>query len=237
MTMAAPAGGRQMQRAARRQGWLGTRRPLAVGLVLAAGVVLSACGEAQPGVAASVDEQTLSVEEVHSQTNAFFESYPEAEGQAPPLRVAQIQIQNWVRGRVVDEIGKAYGLEPTPGDLEQFANENYQGMEAFTQAVANAAVPANREDLVMAELRSFWIQNAVRELLREELGLDEGQNDELDIATQDVNEEFSAAADIAVNPRFGTWDDVATVVVETDGSLSIVHTEPGTEAPLPAPGG
>ena len=110
-------------------------------------------------------------------------------------------------------------------------------MEAFTQAVANAAVPANREDLVLAELRSFWIQNAVRELLREELGLDEGQNDELDIATQDVNEEFSSAADIAVNPRFGTWDDVATVVVETDGSLSIVHSEPGTEAPPPAPGG
>ena len=99
-----------MQRAARRHGWLGSRRPLAVGLVLAAGVALSACGEAQPGVAASVDEHTLSVEEVHSQTNAFFESYPEAEGQAPPLRVSQIQIQNWVRGRVVDD--DRQGLRP-----------------------------------------------------------------------------------------------------------------------------
>ena len=226
-----------MQRTARRHGWL-SRRLCAVGLALAAGVALTACGQAQPGVAASVDGRTLSVEEIHAQTSAFFESYPEAVGQAPPLRVSQIQIQNWVRGRVVDEIAKAYGLEPSTGDLQQFANENYQGMEGFTQAVANAAVPADREDLILAELRSFWIQNAVRELLREQLGLDEGQNDELDIATQDVNEEFSSAADIAVNPRFGDWDYVATIVVDADGSLSTEEpVEPGTEETPPGPGG
>jgi hypothetical protein len=225
-----------MQRVARRHGWFESRSLLAIGLALTAGAVLTACGQAQPGVAASVDGATLSVEEIQTQTSEFFESYPEAVGQAPPVRVSQVQIQNWVRGRVVDEIGAFYDLEPSAGDLQRFANEAYQGMEGFTQAAANAAIPASREDLIMAELRSFWIQNAVRELLRDELGLGEGQIDELDVATQDVNERFSMAADIAVNPRFGTWDDVAAIVADTEGSLSIVEPEVATEAP-PAPGG
>ena len=224
-----------MRRGAERAGSpTGLRRLQAIGLALAAGAVLTGCGQAHPGVAAEVDGTTLSITELQAQTNAFFESYPEAVGQAPPLRVAQVQIQNWVRNRVVDAIGEAYDLEPTQGDLERFANENYEGIDGFTQAVANAGVASSRPDLVMAELRSYWIQNAVRERLREEMGLGEGQNDDLDIATQDVNEQFSAAADIAVNPRYGGWDEEAAIVADIGGSLSI--PEPGTEDPLAPPG-
>ncbi len=224
-----------MQRMARTtRSRIGLRRLAAVGLAIAAGAVLTACGQAQPGVAASVDGVELSVAELQAQTNAFFESYPEARGQASPTRVAQVLIQNFARNRIVDKIGASYGLEPTQSDLEAFATENYESLDGFTQAMANAAIGSDRQDLVMRMLRDFWIENAVRERLRDDMGLPEGQNDELDIATQDVNERFTAETDVEVNPRYGAWDPTATIVVDATGSISV--PEPGTEESL-APAG
>lgn len=206
----------------------------AVLLAIGAGLVLTACGQAQPGVAASVDDRVLTVSELQEQTIAFFDSYPEARGQASPARVSQVLIQNFVRNHIVDKIGASYGLEPTRTELEEFATANYESSEGFTQAMANAAIGSNRRDLLDRMLRDFWIENAVREQLRDELGLPEGQNDDLDIATQDVNEEFAARTDVAVSPRYGDWDPVAAIITDGLGSISVPAPVEGSEDLAPA---
>lgn len=220
-----------MQRMARRTGAATyPRRLRVVGLAVIAGVVLTACGQAQPGVAASIDGDTLSVDEAQQRAADFFESYPDAAQAVTFDRVTAITVENYLRGKIVDRIGVALGLEPTAGDLEQFAVDTYGGLAEFTNAVSGIGVAGNRPELVRAELRSVWIRNAVRDLKAEEIS----DPEEVDIATRAVLDEFAAAADISVNPRFGIWDGSVVVYPgeSGSGSISIIPT-PGS-APTPA---
>jgi len=204
-------------------------------LALAAGVVLTACGQAQPGVAASIDGDTLSVVEAQQRAADFFESYPEAAQAVTVDRVAAITVENFLRGKIVDKIGLAFGLEPTAGDLEQFLVDNYGSLADFTNNASGIGVAANRPELIEAELRSAWIQNALRDLQAEEIS----DPEEVDIATVDVIEEFSDGADISVNPRFGIWDGsvVSAPSQAGSGSISIVPTAAGGIEGAPAPAG
>src|SRR5688572_4887178 len=126
----------------------GLRRLGVAGLALICGAALTACGQAQPGVAAEIDGQEHSAAEVQTRTAEFFASYPEAVGSADPELVAAFTVENWLRGRVVDKIGRAFDLEPTQGDLEAIVERDFESMANYTQAVANLAVPASRPDLV-----------------------------------------------------------------------------------------
>ncbi len=218
-----------MQRTARRAGHgIGARRLLLAGLAVIAGGVLTACGQAQPGVAATIDGNTLSVIEAQQRAADFFESYPEAAQAVSVDRVTAITVENFLRGKIVDTIGVAYGVEPTPGELEQFVVDNYGSMEDFTNQVSGIGVASNRPELVQAELRSAWIQNAVRDIKAEEID----DPEQVDIATRAVLDEYSAKADVSVNPRFGIWNgSIVTSASESgSGSISILPTSgTGTE--------
>jgi hypothetical protein len=185
---------------------------LLVGAAIA-GLLLTACGEAQPGVAASINGKILTVEEVQERTAAFFAAYPDFQAQVTPDRVTAINVENFLRAAIVDTIAEDFDIEPTQAQLDQFV-EDFGGIEEVTRAVGNAGVPPDPV-LVAVEIRSAWIQNRVRELMNEEID----DPEEAEIATRDVLDEFSAAADISVNPRFGTWN--GSVVTPTNASLSV----------------
>jgi len=196
---------------------LGTRRHV-LGLALVAGVVLTACGQAQPGVAASIDGDSLSVTEVQERTAAFTEAYPDIANQVTIDRITAVTIQNFLRGHVADSIARELGLEPTEGELDEFV-EQIGGIEEATRQVGQGGVPPDPE-LVAAEIRSAWIVNALRELNLEEVT----DPEEADAATRATVDGYSAAADVSVNPRFGTWDGV--IVTPANGSLSTVPDDP-----------
>lgn len=221
----------RMMRAGSRT-WL--RRLQAIGLALATGAVLTACGQAEPGVAASIDGDTLSVEELHEVSNQFFEDYPQARGQVDRTELAGVTIENFLRVRIVDEMGEAYDVVPSLGELQAYVDENYGGIETVTTQMSGVGVPSSRTDLVLDYLRFVYIENAVRELKREELGIGEGQSDELDLAMKDIEDEFSNRAQVNVNPRFGTWSGSAMTssTLSGSGSISVVPTD----APGPGPG-
>ena len=201
-----------MQRSVRRSG------ARMLGLLLSAAAVLTACGQAQPGVAASIDGDTLTVTEVQERTAAFIEAYPEIAGQVTVDRITAVTIQNFLRGRVADSIARDLGLEPTEGELDEFV-EQIGGIEEATRQVGQGGVSPDPE-LVAAEIRSAWIVNALRELKLAEIT----DPEEADAATRATVDEYSAAADVSVNPRFGTWDGV--IVTPANGSLSTVPDDP-----------
>lgn len=189
-----------------------------LGLLLSAAAVLTACGQAQPGLAASIDGDSLTVTEVQERTGAFIEAYPEIAGQVTVDRITAVTIQNFLRGHVADSIARELGLEPSEGELDDFV-EQIGGIEEATRQVGQGGVPPDPE-LVAAEIRSAWIVNALRELNLEEVT----DPEEADAATRATVDEYSAAADVSVNPRFGTWDGV--IVTPANGSLSTVPDDP-----------
>ena len=136
-------------------------------------------------------------------------------------------IENFLRVRIVDAMGEAYDVVPTPGELEAYVNENFGGIEAVTTQMSGVGVPSSRPDLVLDYLRFVYIENAVRELKRDEMGIGEGQSDELDLAMKEIEDEFSSRAKVSVNPRYGTWNGSAMTssTLSGSGSISIVPTD------------
>jgi hypothetical protein len=227
-----------MRRMATRSGRAtGLRRLGLVAVPLAAGVALTACGQAQPGVAASIDGDTISVVETQERAADFFESYPQAVEAVTADRVTAITVENFLRGKIIDQVGAAYGLEPTATELTEFVDETYGGMEEFTNRVSGIGVAANRPELVQAELRSAWIRNALLERTREELG--SADEEAVEAATAEIIDEFTAAADVSVNPRFGTWSGsiMTAPSMSGSGSISIIPTAGPESGAAPAPGG
>lgn len=190
-----------------------------IGLAVAAAVVLTACGQAQPGVAATVDGETLTIREVQERATAFFDAYPEAAGAATGDQVAAASVGNFVRTRILDTLGAELGLVPTQGELDEFVDE-FGGLEEVTRQVSQGFVPPD-PDLVAAEIRAAWIQNSLRELKQEEID-DPAEADAEAIA---VLREYFGAADVSINPRYGTWD--GSQVTPGNGSLSVLPTGDG----------
>lgn len=193
-------------------------------------VLLTACGQAQPGVAASIDGETLTVDEVHDRTASFFASHPQFEAEVSVDRVTAITVENFLRANVVDTIGEEFGLEPSQGDLDAIVEE-LGGLEAAFQAISNAGIGRSSE-LLMVELRSVWIQRELRARFNDEID----DPEQAEIATSEALREFSEDADVSINPRFGSWD--GSVVTATNGSLSTPLDQLApTEGAAPAPPG
>ena len=202
----------------------------ALGLVVAGAVgalLLTACGEAQPGVAASIEGDTITVDQVHEQTDEFFEAYPNFEGQVDPALVNSIQIENFLRARIVDLTAADLGIEPTKADLDEFV-EQFGGIEQVTQQTSNGGVPPDPE-LVQAEIRSAWLQFAIGR----ELAEDPSDDEQVSIASREATDAKAAEVQVTVNPRFGTWDGSRV----TPGNASLSVTNAPTEGQIiPPPG-
>lgn len=209
------------------------RRLTAVAL---AGLALSACGQAKPGVAATIDGRELSVAEVQEISDAFFDDYPEARGQVEPSELSTITVENFLRVAIVDAMGERFDAMPSDGELQRWLEENFTGgYEAALQATSGVGVPASRRDLQLDYLRFYYIENIVRELKADELGLDDPGADEVSSAVIAIEDELSAAADISVNPRYGLWDGSAMANAGDTGSGSLSVFAPGTEPVEPPP--
>src|SRR6186713_3328019 len=125
----------------------GWRRPWVLVLAMAAGSMLVACGQAEPGVAASIDGTVLSVDEVHEVSVQFFEDYPEALSQVDKAELNSVTIENFLRVRIVDNMGDAYDVQPTPTELQTYIDDNFGGLEAVTPQMSGVGVPSSRTDL------------------------------------------------------------------------------------------
>ena len=216
-----------------------SRRLALVGTALAAAAALTACGQAKPGVAAEIDGDILTVEEVQAVTAQFFEDFPEARGQVDTAELASVTVENFLRVRIVDAMGDEFDVQPSTGELEAYVDENFGGIEAVIPQMSGVGVPSSRLDLALDYLRFVYIENAVRQIKRDELGVEGDEpNDEVDLAVTALETQFSEAAEVAVNPRFGTWNGrtMASAAEAGSGSLSVIPGELGSPT-APAPGG
>lgn len=209
-----------------------------VGSVGLAALVLAGCGEGSPGAAAVVETKRLTVEELQQRTAAFLDAYPEAtsSGVTPDL-VATVNVENFVRGAVVDAAAADLGVSVTETEIADFITE-LGGFEETARRTSSRGVPPEPE-LVRAEVRSALLQRAIGEA-----AAGPGASDEdIDIATREAVDAMSAELDIQVNPRYGTWD--GSLVNQGSGSVSMTIAEwsqaqgggPATDPLAPVPQG
>ena len=80
-------------------------------------------------------------------------------------------------------MGDAFDVQPSPGELAAYVDENFGGIEEVIPQMSGVGVPSSRRDLALDYLRlrrtsrTRSASSSVREM-----GLGEGQFDELDIA-------------------------------------------------------
>jgi hypothetical protein len=193
------------------------------GVAVVAALSVSACGtDLNPGVAAVVDDTTISQGEVDDLVDAacaYSEAVREEEGggSEPTQVIAQLRslitqqlIDFEISSAAVDELGltvndstaTALALSnPMPSDLDPDQEEL---MREFFDAQAYSLL---QQAVIGAHQRDESITVADDTLTREDVD-----------AAQEFLDEFAGEFDIEVNPAYGTWDGSA--VVTSSGSLS-----------------
>ncbi|HYF71390.1 MAG TPA: hypothetical protein VD864_01140 [Nocardioides sp.] len=198
-----------------------------IALASASIFLLTGCGAVpgfNPGVAARVGDETLSVEEVDDVTTSFCEY---VEGQ---LQAGQVLPQHYLRGQVA-------GALALRAAVDQFAEE--QGVSAaadYDKAVAQAREQLGDlpQDQVQAVIDvqgvQFYLQ-AVETSVGEEQG---ASGEEATKAGEQVFQEWLADQDVDVNPRYGvSIEDGAPKTVDTSLSFGLGETSEKADAEQP----
>lgn len=168
---------------------------------LAAGL-LAGCTPGQVGVAASVGDDRLSVSALQDRTNALLKEVG-AEQQLSGI-AQNLALSFFVSSRVVEEAAAAQGVAVTAGEVAQ-ASAAIRGSEQAQDIIGGAV---NR-GVPPSDLDSF-VRDA---LLRERIGAAEPLEEALTRAAE--------SADVAVSPRYGTFDPATlTVTPRVGGGLS-----------------
>ena len=177
-------------------------------------LLLTACGDASPGTAATVGSERLTVEQVQERTAAFLDAYPEAKSSGvTAAQVSSVTVENFIRGAIVSATAADLGIEVTGAELDTFIEER-GGFEEITRLTSGAGVPPFPE-LVRAEVRSAVLQSAIG---AEAAGQGASGDDEI-VALREALDATAAELGIEVNPRYGTWN--GSTIDDADGSLSL----------------
>jgi hypothetical protein len=182
-------------------------RLAAAALALTAGLALAGCGNIQPGVAAQVGDQKISVSFVDEQIQWF---HANSKGATEPPTSQQL-LWEMIFVQLMNDMGKRLGASPTAAELA--------AQEAQLRA-GNALPP----DLVPIIARREILVNK----LSERLG---GQEQFVAEATKTSRE-----LGVTLNPRFGVWnaDQFLQAGPESFGSGALVtpRAQPRPDAEL-----
>jgi hypothetical protein len=199
-----------------------------IALAVLSGIGLTACGQGDPGIAATIGDDQLTIAQVQERTAAFFKAYPDFKSQVDASVINAITVENFLRAHIVDLTAADLGIEPTQADLDQTI-EDLGGMDAVIQGVSNGGVPPDPA-LIAVEIRSYYLQFEIGK----ELADDPNDQEQVQIAAREAYLAKGREAGIEVNPRYGTWD--GSQVQGANASISIPEESIGA-TPAPVPGG
>jgi len=204
---------------------------------LAAGAVLTACGQLRMGAAAVMTSQRISSATLAAQVSNLDQGYLRYKGkislQYPVSQMPQEALSWLVRFRVRDQLAAARGIRVSPAQTQaalaqitaQARSSAGAGVTLAELAVANGLPP----DLLTALGQYQAIQTAVVSRL------DGGTLPTSSTAQRALSAQFSQAEclaakdlDITINPQFGRLDYAELSVVAAPSALS------ATAGPAPA---
>ncbi|MDP9417425.1 MAG: SurA N-terminal domain-containing protein [Actinomycetota bacterium] len=214
---------------------LGTRRSrsLAAGLAVLAGLTLSGCGQVRTGTAATVDGEVIPMEVVQRTT----QSLVDAGGAQVNVGEAQrATLGRMIFSRLLARVAHQQGVEVSQGEIAAKREEVEQflgGPDQVRQALIQENVPPSYADEVFRDL-------TVSDAISQKLVPGEGEQvrAERDQRFSELLIKTSKEADIAVNPRFGTWDEQTGMIAgQVSGGLAKSLQELESEGSEGQPGG
>lgn len=126
----------------------------------------------------------------------------------PPAGLASATTERLVQGRLIESLAATKGIELTRTEveqgLEQLASEN-GGTEALNELALQAGIPV---EALEATVRINLLVTAIGQ----ELGA-AGDAQAQGEAARVALSEYSEAIDVAVSPRYGTWDDAQLSII------------------------
>lgn len=212
----------------------------AVPLVLALAVSLGACGQARPGVAATVGEDSFTVREVNTLTSEFCDAVRtrvQEEQQVFPMEAVRSTVLTSLTMRsLAEQVAEQYGVQVGGADLA--------AAETQLRSQAREVPESLQETFTQVFGAPVYVQVAVQQVgeqLMAREGTDPGQ-DPRQTAQQRGREAMLAWAqqhDVRIDPRYGlAMTENGVDLANTQTSLPVSQfaddTRPGRAGPAAA---
>lgn len=177
-------------------------------LTLAAGLALAGCGNIQPGVAAQVGDQKISMDFVDEQIQ-WYHTRPADAGEPPSNKLLLWQL---VVVQLFEDTGKRAGVSLTPAEVAPVE----------TQIKAENSISPG---MVSTIARGTLLETK----LKERFGGEEQFVAEIVKTSRELG--------VTINPRFGVWNDAEFMRTgpESFGSGALVTPKSQPSAQLPQP--
>ncbi|MCF6376537.1 hypothetical protein L2K70_02880 [Nocardioides KLBMP 9356] len=185
-----------------------------------AGLLLTGCGSASPGIAAKVGDETISNRTIDTATEHYCTSVgDQLESPVPMSFVRQYVVQLLTLRAQVDQIADEYGV--TPGST-------YQNDVAQRQGTAATMPEDVRDDYIKLTSTPAYAQDIVDQVgakVLEDRGVTDPTSDEATQAGVDVLNTWPDANGIEIDPRYGLESvDGVLKPIDTNTSVAVGDT-------------
>ncbi|NYE35500.1 hypothetical protein F4692_000604 [Nocardioides cavernae] len=193
-----------------------------------AGLLLTGCGSAAPGVAVKVGDEELTVRHVDSVTEHYCAAVGDLESEVPMGFVRQYVVQLLTLRSQASQIADQYGVEP---------GSTYYNDVAQRQGTAGTKPEEVRDDYVELASTTAYAQDILDQVGRirlEDQGVADPTAEQVTQAGIDVFNQWPDANGIEIDPRYGLEAvdgvlspvDTNTSVAVGDTARSGLETEP-----------
>lgn len=176
-----------------------------------AGLLLTGCGSASPGVAAQIGDEELTVRDIDSATAHYCTSVEEQlESPVPMSFVRQYVVQLLTLRSQADQVADDYGVT---------AGSSYENDVAQRQGAAATLPEEVRDDYIELTSTPAYAQDIVDQIggiVLDDQGIAEPTSDQVTQAGLDVFNQWPDANGVDIDPRFGA--------ASVDGVLSPIDT-------------
>lgn len=184
-----------------------------------AGLLLTGCGSASPGVAVRVGDEELTVRHVDEVTANYCTAVGDLESEVPMSFVRQYVVQLLTLRSQASQLADEYGIE---------AGSSYRNDVAQRQGTAGTQPEEVREDYVELSSSTAYAQDIVDQVGRitlEDAGVTDVTAEQATEAGIDVFNQWPDANGIEIDPRYGleVVDGVLTPV-DTNTSVAVGET-------------
>lgn len=184
-----------------------------------AGLLLTGCGSASPGVAVQVGDEELTVRHVDEVTANYCTAVGDLESEVPMSFVRQYVVQLLTLRSQASQLADEYGIE---------AGSSYLNDVAQRQGTAGTQPEEVREDYVELASSTAYAQDIVDQIGRitlEDAGVTDVTAEQATEAGIDVFNQWPDANGIEIDPRYGleVVDGVLTPV-DTNTSVAVGET-------------
>ena len=199
---------------------MSTTRLMTAATIGVAGLLLTGCGSAAPGVAVKVGDEVLTVSDVDTTTSHYCTSVGDQfESTVPMSFVRQYVVQLLTLRSQAAQLADEYGVT---------AGSTYQNDVAQRQGTARTLPEEVRDDYIRLTSAPAYAQDVVDqvgEIVLDEQGVSDPTTEQVTQAGIDVFNQWPDANGIEVDPRYGLANvDGVLKPVDTNTSVAVGET-------------